>query len=906
MSLGRCCRFAALVWWVGIGCRALPAAGEQAPRNLAAAAQKTTITASSEVGRLRGKDHRAATVIDGQIGEGYWCTAFQSKPPHWLELRLAGPRSFDTLVLHMYERSTLRSCRVERWDGRAWLPVAEAASKPRPKGDFVPAWEFSDAPSGIVRCRFPAVTADRVRLWFQRDSSIRLYEAELLEASPATAAAPSAPRRLDRQAPLVRLGFGRSADALPPGWLPVTAATRYTPAQGVGWLGEGQRMDCDRGGGAPCAQSFVAGWGSAGRLRVDLPAGRYVAALSASDFMLPVRPFQIEAAGRPLGLPVATISSGAWDVRRFRLEAGPQGLELTLRGDAAWLVNALLIAPESQLDGLLAEADRLEEQLALGSPEWMSKRTLIATPAPAEPAVSATARQRGYVLFSSEPVERVYPYTRPTAQQIDRPVTLQATPGEAAVATLGVVPLRALFNMRLAGSDLLGPGGARMPAAALDLRVVRCWPQIDKTPAGRGKVQSIPELLAAQARQPAVCAPTGATRQYWITVRVPADARAGTYRGQLQFSAEGVAPAAVPVELTVLPFRLQTPSEKTFYTYAILGDLSDEEIRPLLADMRAHGMNALASDLVGKWRRTPEGNVKFDADPLRRVLRLAKEAGLTRPMPWHAEGLLHGIEAPAGSAAWNATVANLLRQVRQVQQEVGGPELLFYPVDEPFGNDERLTLAERALGVARQTHALRSYCTPAEGDIARLGQLLDVRCYAIGSVADVRAAAASSRQAGARFWWYTNAARELPDVRRYLAGVWFWHTGAEGQGYWVYQSRWRRTRPFQDLEGDLHAHDYVAYPDLDGPTPTVQWECMRQGLDDARYLYTLEAALAAHRASPHAATAERFLVELHSGLPQSVKLANGTWTLYDCPWKPADFARLRREAARLIAALLKE
>ena len=92
-----------------------------------------------------------------------------------------------------------------------------------------------------------------------------------------------------------------------------------------------------------------------------------------------------------------------------------------------------------------------------------------------------------------------------------------------------------------------------------------------------------------------------------------------------------------------------------------------------------------------------------------------------------------------------------------------------------------------------------------------------MRCYAIGTVPNVPAAAASTRQAGAAFWWYTNAARELPDVRRYLAGVWFWSTGADGQGYWVYQSRWRRSRAFQDLEGDLHAHDYVAYPDVDGP-----------------------------------------------------------------------------------------
>lgn len=870
-----------------------------------AAARGASVTASSEVGRLRGKDHTARAAADGQVGEGYWCTAFDSKPPHWLELKFTAPRRFNAVTLHAYEGTAIRSCRLERWNGKAWLPVTEIASPRRPKGDFSPAWEFGDGPSGVVRCQFPAVTSDRVRLWFDKESSVRLYEVEVLELPAAAADAASAPRPLDRNAALVRIALGRRNGGLGPDWQTVTAGSTYTPQQGLGWVGPGNRADCDRGGGAPFARQFVAGWGGAGRLRFDLPEGSYVAAVFATDFVLPVPPFQVEAPGMPPCRPLATVARGAWDVRRFRVQAGPGGLELTFRGDRAWLVNAVLIAPESNVNALLTEADRLEQQLALGSPEWLGKRTIVPSPAPAKVAASNADRQSGYLLFTSAAVERIYPYTRPTAEQIGRPLTVQAAPGEAAAASLGVVPLRPLFGMRFACSDLTTSDGAPIPAQAIDVRVVRCWPQIDKTPAGRNKVQVIPELLEPQDRRPAVCAPEGATRQYWITVRVPAQAAAGQYRGELRFSAHGVPPATVPVELTVLPFGLQTPPEKTFYMYSIFSDMGGQEILTLMRDMREHGMNSLASDLVGAWRRGPDGKPEFDAELLRRVLRLARQAGFTRPMPWHADGPLKGIKAAQGSTEWNAAVLELLRRVRQVQQEVDGQEILFYPVDEPFGNEERLTLAERALGVARQHGTLRTYCTPAHGDIARLGKLLDVRSYAIGSVPNVAEARADSRQAGSTFWWYTNAARELPDVRRYLSGVWFWSTGADGQGYWVYQSNWRRTRPYQDLEGDLHAHDYAAYPDIDGPVPTLQWECIRMGIDDARYLYTLEAAIAQRRATPQAATAERFLADLRRGMPPCTKLHDGTWILYDCPWKPGQFDRLRADCVRHILELHK-
>lgn len=863
-------------------------------------ATRAKITASSEVGRLRGKDHTARAAFDGKKGEGYWCTAFDSKPPHWLVIGFAAPTEFDQIILHLQEQAALQGCRIDRWDGKEWIRVAEMPTVQRPTARTTRQWEFGDGPTGVVRARFPTVTSDRIRLWFDKDRSIRLFEVEALKTRDTVEPAPP---RLDGSAPLIRVAFGLTGGPPRDGWLAVSAKDQYSRERGIGWIGPGDRVDCDRYGGAPIGRHFVAGWGGPGRLRLDLPAGRYVAAAVSSDFVLPVRPFSIGCAGASPMRPIATICRGAWDVRRFRIEAAADGTELTLDGDVAWLLNALLIAPESNLDALLAESNHLEEQLALGSPEWMDKRTLVPVSAPEDPVASEAERARGCIIFPAEPTDGICPSTRPSPHRSAPSLASHATPGEIAVLTMGVLPLMPLFNMRLAGCELAGPDGAIIPLSAMDIRIVRCWPQIDKTPAGRGRVAIVPELIERQDRHPVLCAAKGMTRQYWITVGIPKAAKPGAYRGRLRFSADHVPTTELPMQVTVLPFQLHTPAQKTFFVYSILDDFSDQEIIPLLRDMRDHGMNSLVSDLVGGWQRIPGQPPTFDAGPVRRILRLAKAEGFNGPMPWHASSPIGGIDAPQGSESWNSTLGQMLRQIADVREDVGGQEVLFYPVDEPFGVEERLTLAERAMAVARKTRLLRTYCTPASKDIDRLGALLDVRCYAIGSVTNVSAAASSSRDANAAFWWYTNAARELPDVRRYLAGCWFWSTGADGQGYWVYQSRWRRGRPFQDLEGDLHAHDYVAYPDVDGVTPTLQWECIRMGIDDARYLYTLEAAISSKPDSPEAHDARRFLDDLRGDMPPSVELPDKSSILYQCPWTPADFTRLRAEITKHILNL---
>jgi hypothetical protein len=42
---------------------------------------------------------------------------------------------------------------------------------------------------------------------------------------------------------------------------------------------------------------------------------------------------------------------------------------------------------------------------------------------------------------------------------------------------------------------------------------------------------------------------------------------------------------------------------------------------------------------------------------------------------------------------------------------------------------------------------------------------------------------------------------------------------------------------------------YYTYPSVDGPLPTIGWEGLREGIDDAKYVYTLKYAISEARKS---------------------------------------------------------
>jgi hypothetical protein len=112
----------------------------------------------------------------------------------------------------------------------------------------------------------------------------------------------------------------------------------------------------------------------------------------------------------------------------------------------------------------------------------------------------------------------------------------------------------AMNNVQVAVSELTGAGGAKLPAAAVQARAA-LWA------ANVGHYDTLPAAI------PSAIAPYrgNASAPIWITVRVPRDAAAGEYRGEVTVSAENLAPVKCPLVVRVAAWTL--PDPKDFRTY---------------------------------------------------------------------------------------------------------------------------------------------------------------------------------------------------------------------------------------------------------------------------------------------------------------------------------------------------
>jgi hypothetical protein len=189
----------------------------------------------------------------------------------------------------------------------------------------------------------------------------------------------------------------------------------------------------------------------------------------------------------------------------------------------------------------------------------------------------------------------------------------------------------------------------------------------------------------------------------------------------------------------------------------------------------------------------------------------------------------------------------------------------------------------------------------------QIANLVDVRAYNGWGTEEALltlsfdAMAAEARAAGDTLWVYFNSqgACNAFEFSRATQGLYFWNSPFRAQHVWSYQ--FFRGDPFDDLDGPDMAY---AYPDPArnfAPTlPTLMWEGYREGVDDVRYLYTLERALERGRNAALIAEVQGFLDSLRARLASAGPQARGIIAYF----QPEDYQELRWQAAQYIVALV--
>lgn len=259
-------------------------------------------------------------------------------------------------------------------------------------------------------------------------------------------------------------------------------------------------------------------------------------------------------------------------------------------------------------------------------------------------------------------------------------------------AQIAVGSDRELTGLRVQAGALVQVGGAaRLPATAI--RVLHMVPYpvngwtIARLGDERGLSATFPKMdeLARYARMEAVetaylfdqltnssplSIPANSCRPIWLSMRIPADAKSGHYRGALTVSAQGVSPVSLPIELEVVNWVLPDPARfQTFVgceqnPYGVARQYgvrlwSNEHFRLLEASFRQLGrignkwlnVPVLANTEFGnnddsmiRWIQTRDGTLTFDYAILDQYLDLArKHCGPPRTIQFI---VMHGMKSP--------------------------------------------------------------------------------------------------------------------------------------------------------------------------------------------------------------------------------------------------------------------
>ena len=388
---------------------------------------------------------------------------------------------------------------------------------------------------------------------------------------------------------------------------------------------------------------------------------------------------------------------------------------------------------------------------------------------------------------------------------------------------------------------------------------------------GDCSIENMP-IRDAQTLQP-VKIPKRSSKQFWITVHVPAAARAGVYEGKIEMRSQGGLLETLRLTLEVLPFDLEAnPLESSIYLHffgskGFIGITLDETGKGTVGpDVRSvEQYRAELKDLLAHGVDNPTESVPLEQ--LETALKLRREVGMTSDILYHTyEGL----------GGWTVKPVDVerLKKVVALAQKYGYKEVYFYGLDEAQG--DRLKQSRPELEKIHQAGGkifAAGLATSLGGD--SFDVVGDIQDLMVMSYIPLKSDADKWHSRGHKIMSYANpqSGFEKPETYRRNYGLLLdkakYDGGMTFSYYWFGWNDFNIWPPYRD-------HNFV-YPTADGVIDTIQWEGYREGIDDLRYLATLRKAIALAEksgAAKQAGAARAFIENMDIEKAELVALRN--------------------------------
>ena len=458
-----------------------------------------------------------------------------------------------------------------------------------------------------------------------------------------------------------------------------------------------------------------------------------------------------------------------------------------------------------------------------------------------------------YVISSADTMEKVFrdePWERPAARKL----VVEAARNEVEGVQIVVVPTgeQDLRFATVEVSDLVGEGGATIPAARVDWYVVG-YVQTEKPNYATPKVGWWPDPLL---RQQYFHVKAGEVQPLWINVRVPTNAKAGLYRGRVTVKPVAQHELSVPIEVRVWDFAV--PKQQHLETCFPLrpGNLQRFYRLPRVPlEMYEQWMDFCLEHRISinlcDW-------TDFDRD-LERLVEHQLKAGGSAFCLGYANFITGKLEE---RQKHNAQVVARFKQLYERVKRRGWLKYAYVYCHDEIGQEQFEYARELYSALKQAMPDLRLMQTFYKDDpISALDDVVDVWAPNTGRYRREEFQAQQAK--GDQVWWYVccgpgkpfaNLMIEWPGIDHRLWPWQSWKFGVTGLLYWGLavwndnlqgEARWPEVpwnpATWRNEAGAAHTGDgQLLYPGQDLlPLSSVRLENLRDGIEDYEYLWVL-------------------------------------------------------------------
>ncbi len=474
--------------------------------------------------------------------------------------------------------------------------------------------------------------------------------------------------------------------------------------------------------------------------------------------------------------------------------------------------------------------------------------------------------EKGFSLFSDNYNDDVYPNSVPRKGSLNSAAAGFAAPGEREPLVIGVYPLKNLKDITVSVSPLEGKNGAKIPAGNILINYVK----YDYEPQGvswycKGKYLIEENKIHGLKETP---------RMFWLLVSVPENAAAGEYIGEATVTAGGET-ASIGLSVTVQPFSFEPFTDEYYFgafTYLPF-DLPEEAIEKYLIEMKKMRMNCMHGKLVGALKITPAGAV-IDFSKVDKNMKLMTRYGIKIVM-LEMTGLpnefVDNMKCGYYDETFNKAYLAMLAQLKEKQEKGGWPTIqIMY--DEPrevdtdnprphartYWDIENLLKLHEKAGVAALPTYMSDDGGPRAEDHTKRATYWDLGGKSPCSMTHGWAPSAKLMKEvvkqGKTLYIYNNG------YGRFQFGLLTFQLEAKGNVQF-----WYKSEDKLNTQAEFPT-SYAVAGQKDRDIPTLRWIRTEKGVDDFRYIYTLQKAIekAKDKEAPAVKAAQDYLKGLKS------------------------------------------